>query len=69
MPVLVTIFNTRLRMLEHLILNQETPDALQVKADLQEQLRRIPRDAQHMANAEFKINKPTLVQEACASLN
>ena len=44
-PVLVTIFNTRLRMLEHLILNQETPDALQVKADLQEQLQRIPTDA------------------------
>ena len=44
-PVLVTIFNTRLKMLEHLILSQETPDALQVKADLQEQLRRIPTDA------------------------
>jgi type I restriction enzyme M protein len=25
--------------------------------------------AQHMANAEFKINKPTLLQEACASLD
>jgi type I restriction enzyme, R subunit len=44
-PVLVTIFNTRLKMLEHLILNQDTADALQVKADLQEQLRRIPTDA------------------------
>lgn len=44
-PVLVTIFNTRLRMLEHLILSQESPEALQVKADLQEQLRRIPTDA------------------------
>lgn len=44
-PVLVTIFNTRLRMLEQLILAQDTPNALQVKADLQEQLRRIPTDA------------------------
>ena len=44
-PVLVTIFNTRLRMLEDLILNQESPEALQVKADLQEQVRRIPTDA------------------------
>src|SRR4029077_11449330 len=25
--------------------------------------------AQHMAKAEFKINKPTLLQEACASLD
>ena len=25
--------------------------------------------AQHMANAEFKINKPTLLQDACASLD
>ena len=25
--------------------------------------------AQHMANAEFKVNKPTLLQEACASLD
>src|SRR5207249_32111 len=24
--------------------------------------------AQHMANAEFKINKPTLLQEACAAI-
>ena len=56
-PVLVTIFNTRLRMLEHLILNQETPEALQVKADLQEQLRRIPTDA-------FTVRKvfPTIEQ-------
>jgi hypothetical protein len=54
-PVLVTIFNTRLRMLEHVILNQETPDALQVKADLQEQLRRIPRDAFRPAYGERGI--------------
>ncbi len=44
-PVLVTIFNTRLRMLEHLIHDQNNPDALQVKADLLEQVRRIPTDA------------------------
>jgi len=25
--------------------------------------------AQHMANAEFKINKPTLLQDACASID
>lgn len=56
-PVLVTIFNTRLRMLEHLILNQGTPEALQVKADLLEQVRRIPTDA-------FTVRKvlPTIEQ-------
>jgi len=44
-PVLVTIFNTRLRMLEYLIRDQTNSDALQVKADLQAQLQRIPTDA------------------------
>ena len=44
-PVLVTIFNTRLRMLEHLIRDQANPDAVQVKVDLQAQMRRIPTDA------------------------
>jgi len=44
-PVLVTIFNTRLRMLEYLIRDQASPDVLQVKADLQAQVQRIPTDA------------------------
>jgi type I restriction enzyme R subunit len=44
-PVLVTIFNTRLKMLEYLIRDQNNPDSLQVKTDLQAQLRRIPTDA------------------------
>lgn len=43
-PVLVTIFNTRLRLLEFFIRDQTNPDALQVKADLQAQVRRIPTD-------------------------
>jgi len=44
-PVLVTIFNARLRLLEFFIRDQSNPDALQVKADLQAQVQRIPTDA------------------------
>ncbi len=44
-PVLVTIFNTRLRMLEFLLRDQTNSDALQVTADLQTQIHRIPTEA------------------------
>ncbi len=56
-PVLVTIFNTRVRILEHLIRDQATPDAVQVKADLQAMVQRIPTDA-------FTVKKvlPTIEQ-------
>jgi type I restriction enzyme R subunit len=56
-PVLVTIFNTRLKMLDYLIRDQTNPDAVQVKADLQAQLQRIPTDA-------FTVRKvlPTIEQ-------
>lgn len=44
-PVLVTIFNTRLRLLELFLRDQTNPDALQVKADLLAEIQRIPTDA------------------------
>ena len=44
-PVLVTVFNTRLKIAEHFLHSQSDPDAQQVKADLRAQIERIPRDA------------------------
>lgn len=45
LPVLVTIFNTRLKILESLLSQQNAPDAAQVKADLRRMIDRIPRDS------------------------
>ena len=45
MPVLVTIFNTRLKLLETYLGEQENADCKQVIADLISQVARIPRDS------------------------
>ena len=45
MPVLVTIFNTRLRLLETYLNEQEAPECQQVIADLREQIAQIPTDS------------------------
>jgi len=45
MPVLVTIFNTCLRLLETCLDDQENPDCQGVIADLRTQIREIPRDS------------------------
>ena len=44
-PVLVTIFNTRLRLLETYLKDQKDPDCQQVIADLREQIQQIPVDS------------------------
>lgn len=44
-PVLVTIFNTRLRLLETYLKDQKDPDCKGVIADLREQIQQIPTDS------------------------
>lgn len=44
-PVLVTIFNTRLKLLETYLKDQKDPDCRQVIADLREQIQQIPTDS------------------------
>jgi type I restriction enzyme, R subunit len=55
-PVLVTIFNTRLKLLETYLKDQKDPDCLQVIADLREQIQQIPTDSftirKHMPEIE-----------------
>ena len=45
LPVLVTIFNTRLKLLAHFLDDQESPEAQQIVADLRAQVARIPTDS------------------------
>ncbi len=55
-PVLVTIFNTRLKLLETYLNDQQNPDCQQVIADLRGQIRQIPTDSftirKHMPEIE-----------------
>jgi type I restriction enzyme, R subunit len=55
-PVLVTIFNTRLRLLETYLKGQQDPECKQVIADLREQIQQIPTDSftirKHMPEIE-----------------
>lgn len=55
-PVLVTIFNTRLKLLETYLKDQKDPDCKQVTADLREQIQQIPTDSftirKHMPEIE-----------------
>ncbi|MEW6083218.1 MAG: DEAD/DEAH box helicase family protein [Chloroflexota bacterium] len=55
-PVLVTIFNTRLKLLETYLKDQKDPDCNQVVADLREQIQQIPTDSftirKHMPEIE-----------------
>ncbi|MEK6753919.1 MAG: DEAD/DEAH box helicase family protein [Chloroflexota bacterium] len=55
-PVLVTIFNTRLKLLETYIKDQKDPDCKTVIADLREQIQQIPTDSftirKHMPEIE-----------------
>jgi type I restriction enzyme R subunit len=55
-PVLVTIFNTRLKLLETYLKDQKDPDCKQVIADLREQIQQIPTDSftirKHMPEIE-----------------
>jgi len=55
-PVLVTIFNTRLKLLETYLRDQKDPDCRQVIADLREQIQQIPTDSftirKHMPEIE-----------------
>jgi len=55
-PVLVTIFNTRLRLLETCLKDQKDPDCQAVIADLREQIQQIPTDSftirKHMPEIE-----------------
>ncbi|RJP53898.1 MAG: type I restriction endonuclease [Anaerolineaceae bacterium] len=55
-PVLVTIFNTRLKLLGTYLKDQKDPDCKQVIADLREQIRHIPTDSftirKHMPEIE-----------------
>jgi type I restriction enzyme R subunit len=55
-PVLVTIFNTRLRLLETYLKDQKDPDCKGVIADLREQIQQIPTDSftirKHMPEIE-----------------
>jgi type I restriction enzyme R subunit len=55
-PVLVTIFNTRLKLLETYLKDQKDPDCRQVIADLREQIQQIPTDSftirKHMPEIE-----------------
>jgi type I restriction enzyme R subunit len=45
LPVTVKIFNTRLKLLEHYLNDQQSADCQQVIADLRQQIEQIPRDA------------------------
>jgi type I restriction enzyme R subunit len=45
LPVLVTIFNTRLKLLAHYLDDQESPEAQQIIADLRAQVARIPTES------------------------
>jgi len=55
-PVLVTIFNTRLKLLETYLKDQKDPDCKTVIADLREQIQQIPTDSftirKHMPEIE-----------------
>ncbi|MBV6400000.1 MAG: hypothetical protein CNIPEHKO_00281 [Anaerolineales bacterium] len=55
-PVLVTIFNTRLRLLETYLKDQKDPDCKQVITDLRGQIQKIPTDSftirKHMPDIE-----------------
>ena len=55
-PVLVTIFNTRLRLLETYLKDQKDPECKQVITDLREQIQQIPTDSftirKHMPEIE-----------------
>ncbi len=55
-PVLVTIFNTRLQLLETYLKDQKNPDCQQVIADLRGQIQQIPTDSftvrKHMSEIE-----------------
>ncbi|MBW7919141.1 MAG: DEAD/DEAH box helicase family protein [Anaerolineales bacterium] len=55
-PVLVTIFNTRLKLLETYLNDQQNPDCRQVIADLRGQIQQIPTDSftirKHMPEIE-----------------
>ncbi|WKZ34384.1 MAG: DEAD/DEAH box helicase family protein [Anaerolineales bacterium] len=55
-PVLVTIFNTRLKLLETYFKDQKDPDCKQVIADLRDQIQQIPTDSftirKHMPEIE-----------------
>ena len=55
-PVLVTIFNTRLRLLETYLKDQKEPDCKGVISDLREQIQQIPTDSftirKHMSEIE-----------------
>ncbi len=55
-PVLVTIFNTRLKLLETYLKDQKDPDCKQVIADLREQIQQIPTNSftirKHMPEIE-----------------
>jgi type I restriction enzyme R subunit len=55
-PVLVTIFNTRLRLLETYLKDQKDPDCVQVIADLRNQIQQIPTESftlrKHMPEIE-----------------
>jgi type I restriction enzyme, R subunit len=55
-PVLVTIFNTRLKLLETYLKDQKDPDCKMVIADLREQIQQIPTDSftirKHMPEIE-----------------
>ncbi|MBM3181390.1 MAG: type I restriction endonuclease [Chloroflexi bacterium] len=55
-PVLVTIFNTRLKLLETYLKDQKNPDCKQVIADLREQIQQVPTDSftirKHMPEIE-----------------
>jgi type I restriction enzyme R subunit len=55
-PVLVTIFNTRLKLLETYLKDQKDPDCKTVIADLREQIQQIPTDSftirKHMLEIE-----------------
>jgi type I restriction enzyme R subunit len=55
-PVLVTIFTTRLKLLETYLKDQKDPDCKQVIADLREQIQQIPTDSftirKHMPEIE-----------------
>ena len=44
-PVLATIFNTRLKLLETYLKDQKDPDCKQVIVDLREQIQQIPKDS------------------------
>ena len=45
LPVLVALFNTRLKLLENYLGDQWSPQAMRIKADLRAMVERIPRDS------------------------